>query len=99
MPIGRFREFLVRTRNLDKYVDKLACAFNPATLDTIMCKRLVSVGWDGKLYDCDFNQVLGLTLSSGAPAHIRDFDLSALVQRAITVDDHCFGCTAGQGST
>ncbi len=99
MPIGRFREFLVRTRNLDKYVDKLACAFNPATLDTIMCRHLVSVGWDGKLYDCDFNQVLGLTLSSGAPAHIRDFDLSALVQRAITVDDHCFGCTAGQGST
>ena len=99
MPIGRFREFLVRTQNLDQYMDKLACAFNPATLDTIMCRRLVSVGWDGRLYDCDFNQALGRTLSSGAPNHIRDFDLSVLAQRDIAVDDHCFGCTAGQGST
>ena len=99
MPIGRFREFLVRTQNLDQYMDKRACAFNPATLDTIMCRRLVSVGWDGRLYDCDFNQALGRTLSSGAPNHIRDFDLSVLAQRDIAVDDHCFGCTAGQGST
>ena len=99
MPIGRFRHFLVRTQNLDTYLDKLIGAFNPATLDTIMCKHLVSVGWDGKIYDCDFNQALGMPVNSGAPAHIRDFDLSALAQRAITVDDHCFGCTAGQGST
>jgi radical SAM/Cys-rich protein len=78
MPIGRFRDFLVRTQNLDKYMDKLVCAFNPATLDNIMCKHLVSVGWDGRMYDCDFNQVLGMSVNSGAPAHIRDFDCSAL---------------------
>ncbi len=99
MPIGRFKDFLVRTGNLDKYLDKLACAFNPATLDNIMCRHLISVGWDGRLYDCDFNQVLGLTVNSGAPAHIRDFDLTVLARRAIEVSDHCFGCTAGQGST
>ncbi len=99
MPIGRFRDFLTRTQILGKYVDKLACAFNPATLDNVMCRRLVSVGWDGRLYDCDFNQVLGITVAAGASAHIREFDLSALAQRTISVDDHCFGCTAGQGST
>ena len=99
MPIGRFRDFLVRTRNLDAYMEKLACAFNPATLDNIMCRHLVSVGWDGKLYDCDFNQILGFTVSPDAPAHIRDFDRAVLARRAISVDDHCFACTAGQGST
>jgi len=99
MPIGRFREFLARTQNLDKYMDKLECAFNPATLENIMCRQLVSVGWDGKLYDCDFNQILDMTVHSMAPAHIRDFDLSALAQRTLSIDDHCFGCTAGQGST
>ncbi len=99
MPIGRFRDFLSRTGNLTAYMDKLSCAFNPATLDNLMCRRLVSVAWDGRLYDCDFNQVLGTTINSGTPAHIRDFDLSALAQRAIAVYDHCFGCTAGQGST
>jgi hypothetical protein len=80
-------------------MDKLECAFNPATLENIMCRQLVSVGWDGKLYDCDFNQVLDMTVHSMAPAHIRDFDLSALAQRTLSIDDHCFGCTAGQGST
>jgi radical SAM/Cys-rich protein len=99
MPIGRFRAFLTRTQNHDTYMDRLACAFNPVTLENVMCRHLVSVGWDGKLYDCDFNQVLGIAVDSGASAHIRDFDHSALAQRTIAVDDHCFGCTAGQGST
>jgi radical SAM/Cys-rich protein len=99
MPIGRFRDFLVRTGNLEKYLDKLASAFNPATLGNIMCRHLISVGWDGRLFDCDFNQVLGLPVGPGAPVHIRDFDLSALAHRAIEVGDHCFGCTAGAGSS
>jgi radical SAM/Cys-rich protein len=99
MPIGRFRDFLVRTGNLGKYQDKLAGAFNPATLCNIMCRHLISVGWDGRLFDCDFNQILGLTVGSGAPAHIRDFDLSAVARRTIEVGDHCFGCTAGAGSS
>jgi radical SAM/Cys-rich protein len=99
MPIGRFRDFLTRTGNLEKYQDKLACAFNPATLDGIMCRHLVSVGWDGRLYDCDFNHVLGLAVNSGAPSHIRDFDQGTLARRSIETGDHCFGCTAGAGSS
>ena len=99
MPIGRFREALVKNGNIGTYLDMLASAFNPATLDNIMCRSLVSVGWDGRLYDCDFNQVLGIPVASDVPQHIRSFDLSALSRRTISVDDHCFGCTAGQGST
>jgi radical SAM/Cys-rich protein len=99
MPIGRFKDFLARTGNLEKYMDKLTCAFNPQTLDTIMCRHLISVGWDGALFDCDFNQVLGLPLDSGVPAHIMDFDHVRLATRLIDVGDHCFGCTAGQGSS
>jgi radical SAM/Cys-rich protein len=99
MPIGRFRDFLKLTGNLEKYMDKLAGAFNPATLDGLMCRHLLSVGWDGRLYDCDFNLVLGLPLDENCPSHIRDFDYDRLSGRKITVGDHCFGCTAGQGST
>lgn len=98
MPIGRFRHFLARTGNLEKYLDKLVCSFNPATLDGIMCRGLISVGWDGRLYDCDFNQALSLPVNV-AGADLRGFDLAALSQRTINVGDHCFGCTAGQGST
>jgi radical SAM/Cys-rich protein len=99
MPIGRFREFLIRTGNLDKYREKLSAAFNPATLEGIMCRHLVNVGWDGTLFDCDFNQVLGHKTVSDVPWHIDNFDFAALAGRAIDVDDHCFGCTAGQGSS
>jgi radical SAM/Cys-rich protein len=99
MPIGRFKDFLLRTGNLEKYQEKLACSFNPRTLDGVMCRHLISVGQDGALYDCDFNQALGLPVDSGGPANVKDFDLAALSRRKIAVDDHCFGCTAGQGST
>jgi len=99
MPIGRFKDFLSRTNNLDKYMEKLSSAFNPATLDRVMCRHIVNVGWDGKLFDCDFNQVLGLITSSDAPQHIDNFDYRSLIGRKITVDDHCYGCTAGQGSS
>jgi radical SAM/Cys-rich protein len=99
MPIGRFRDFLVRTGNLEKYVNKLSAAFNPATLEGIMCRHLIHVGWDGALFDCDFNQVLGQKTASGVPRHIDRFDYAALAGRAIAVDDHCYGCTAGQGSS
>lgn len=99
MPIGRFREFLVRSGNLEKYYQKLACAFNPGTLDAVMCRHLISVGWNGTLFDCDFNQIAGLAVDSDCPRNISDFDYAALSVRRIMVDDHCYGCTAGQGST
>ena len=100
MPIGRFRDFLVRSGNLDKYMERLACAFNPATLKGLMCRCLISVRWDGGLYDCDFNQVLGLALEAGQPGgHIGEFDYEGLCNRRIAVAEHCYACTAGAGST
>jgi radical SAM/Cys-rich protein len=99
MPLGRFREFLIKSGNFEKYMKKLTDSFNPETLSGIMCKRLISVGWDGKLFDCDFNQMLGLSVFEGCPRAIKDFDHHLLVNRQIAVDNHCYGCTAGQGST
>jgi radical SAM/Cys-rich protein len=99
MPLGRFKTHLVHTGGYEKYIGKLAAAFNPATLSGLMCRRLISVGWDGMLYDCDFNQILGLSIGGGCPTHIGDFDYSKISGRKITVGDHCYGCTAGQGST
>ncbi len=99
MPVGRYRNALVREGDLGRYMDMLASAFNPATLDNVMCRHLVSVGWDGSLYDCDFNQALGLTVAPGVPRRIDEFDVAALSHRRIVADDHCYGCTAGQGST
>ncbi len=99
MPIGRFREFLIRTGKFDNYIKKLKDAFNPETLSGLMCRHTISVGWDGKLYDCDFNQMIGLSLLDGYPRTIKDFDHHLLANRQVAVDDHCHGCTAGHGST
>lgn len=99
MPIGRFHDFLLRTNGLDKYMDRLEGAFNPDTIEGVMCRHLVSVGWDGALYDCDFNQIAGMPVTEEAPRHIADFDYAALSKRLTAVDEHCYACTAGQGST
>jgi len=99
MPVGRFKKHLVRHRSFDRYHEELTGAFNARTLEGIMCRHLVNVGPDGKLYDCDFNQMVGLTLLPGYPQHIAEFDRGLLSQREIAVDDHCFACTAGSGST
>ncbi len=99
MPVGRFRTHLEKNGGLNKYQEKLEQAFNPSTLEGLMCRRLISVGWDGSLYDCDFNQVLGLRVNASGHQHIRDFEYEHLIKRKIHVGDHCYGCTAGQGST
>jgi len=99
MPIGRFRDHLEKTGSLLKYLKTLEDSFNPSTLDGLMCRHLVSVGWDGTLYDCDFNQVLGFPLQGAGSQHIRDFDRERIIGREIRIGDHCYGCTAGQGST
>jgi radical SAM/Cys-rich protein len=99
MPIGRFRDFLVRRGELERYLGTLRDAFNPEVLDGLMCRRMISVGWDGMLYDCDFNQMLGLGMHADSPQHVKDFDHERLSGRMITVGEHCYGCTAGQGST
>jgi radical SAM/Cys-rich protein len=99
MPIGRYLDYLLRTGNYEEYMKTLIKAFNPASLKGVMCKSTVSVGWDGKLYDCDFNQMLDLTIDHGAPHHISTFEMGALASRQIVVGDHCYGCTAGAGSS
>lgn len=99
VPLGRYLEFLERSGNADEYRRLLRQAFNPATARRLMCRTLLSVGWDGRLYDCDFNQMLGLSVARGAPQHIRDFDGAALRRRVIAVGDHCFACAAGAGSS
>ena len=103
LPIARFRHFLERTNNYVRYMDKLESAFNPGAAQNVMCRSLVSVGWDGVLYDCDFNQMLDLPIETHDRAadlpHIRDFDAWALARRRIVTGSHCLGCTAGAGSS
>ncbi|MCX5806100.1 MAG: arsenosugar biosynthesis radical SAM protein ArsS [Proteobacteria bacterium] len=99
MPIGRYLDYLLKTGNYAGYMKTLIKAFNPASLNGLMCKTTVSVGWDGMLYDCDFNQMLGLTIDHGAPHHISAFEMGQLAARQIIVGDHCYGCTAGSGSS
>jgi radical SAM/Cys-rich protein len=99
MPLGRFREVLRRDGQEEKYLRLLRAAFNPQTLDGLMCRRQLSVGWDGTLYDCDFNLALGWPVNHGAPSHLRQFDRAALARRRIMTGDHCYGCTAGSGSS
>ena len=78
---------------------RLIAAYNPNTIAGIMCRYTLSVSWDGSLYDCDFNQMLGLKCNHGAPYHIKNFDLDKLSNRRIVTGLHCFGCTAGAGSS
>jgi radical SAM/Cys-rich protein len=99
MPISRFLEFLLRTGNYERYMDRLIQAFNPRAAEGVMCRNTLSVGWDGSLYDCDFNQMLDLKVNGGSPVHIRDFSLERLQSREIVVGEHCYGCTAGSGSS
>ena len=98
-PIGRFRSTLLGGREYDAYLDTLALAFNPSAAACVMCRTMVSVDWTGRLYDCDFNQVLSLGLDAGRPQHIRDFDLARLADRQIVLGEHCYACTAGAGSS
>lgn len=99
MPISRYLEWLAESGNLEQYMQRLVESFNPATIGGVMCRTMISVGWDGRLYDCDFNQMLDLGVEASAPQHIGDFDLAALAGRRIIVGRHCFGCTAGAGSS
>jgi radical SAM/Cys-rich protein len=99
MPISRFLDYLIKSGNYETYMQKLVDSFNPSAAANVMCKFTLSVGWNGDLYDCDFNQMLELNLNHGAPRNIKDFDLKALVNRKIITGQHCYGCTAGAGSS
>ena len=100
MPIQRFGSTLVSRGGFDDYMTLLKSAHQPANLDTVMCRSLLSVDWRGYVYDCDFNQMLDLPAGDGMPRRrLRDLDASALAGEPISVADHCYGCTAGQGSS
>ncbi len=98
MPISRFADTLLRQGEYDSYMGLLVNHFNPATLDGLMCRDQISVGWQGNLYDCDFNQMLDIEVAGGLGID----DISSFSELAgipITTHDHCFGCTAGSGSS
>ncbi|HEV7890300.1 MAG TPA: arsenosugar biosynthesis radical SAM (seleno)protein ArsS [Pyrinomonadaceae bacterium] len=99
MPIRRFLEYLRRSGNEERYMRKLVEAFNPATVQGLMCRTLVSVDWTGRLFDCDFNQMLELGVAGELPQTINDFDPSRFEGREVMTGAHCFGCTAGAGSS
>jgi radical SAM/Cys-rich protein len=99
MPISRFLEWLIETGNFEAYMQRLVAAFNPSAIDGLMCRNTLSIGWDGRLFDCDFNQMLDLEMAAPAGAHIAEFCEEAWLRRKIVTARHCFGCTAGAGSS
>jgi radical SAM/Cys-rich protein len=99
MPISRFLEFLERSGNLQRYMDLLLKSFNPAAAQAVMCRIYISVGWDGTLYDCDFNQMLEMPVDHGAPNTLAGLLASEDLSRRVRTARHCFGCTAGAGSS
>jgi radical SAM/Cys-rich protein len=99
MPIKRFLDYLRRSGNEERYLRKLVEAFNPGAIDGLMCRSLVSVDWIGRLYDCDFNQMLEHGVDPELPQSLVDFDREKFAARRIMTGAHCFGCTAGAGSS
>lgn len=99
MPIARFASWLRNNGKYLEYMDLLRQSFNPATLDSLMCRNTLSIGWRGEVYDCDFNQQLGLQWRDPKPLFLWDLDPGKLENREIATGDHCYGCTAGAGSS
>ena len=97
LPVSRFLEYLVKTEKYQDYMDELVNAFNPAAALDVMCRDMISIGWDGYIYDCDFNQMLEMKVNG--PQHISVFNEAELKDREIIVNQHCYGCTAGAGSS
>ncbi|WP_045688726.1 arsenosugar biosynthesis radical SAM (seleno)protein ArsS [Hymenobacter sp. AT01-02] len=98
IPVSRYLDYLIESGNYAGYMEKLVTAFNPAAAEGVMCRNTISVSWEGGLYDCDFNQMLDLHVASPV-RHIRDFNLATLNQRKVVLNQHCYGCTAGSGSS
>jgi radical SAM/Cys-rich protein len=98
LPINRFLDYLLQSGNYEKYMEKLISAYNPVAAANVMCRNTISIGWDGYLYDCDFNQMLDLKVNCGSK-HISQFNTALLDQRSIVIGQHCYGCTAGAGSS
>ena len=99
LPIGRFAAYLRHNDKFEEYMELLISAFNPATIDGLMCRNTLSVGWRGEVYDCDFNQQLDMQWMNGRALFLWDLDPDEIDNREIMTGDHCFGCTAGAGSS
>ena len=98
LPVSRFLEYLIESGNYKEYMTELSNAFNPMTIEGLMCRNTLSISWDGYIHDCDFNQMLDLR-SDVKNTHINDFDMESLMARKIITNQHCYGCTAGAGSS
>jgi len=98
LPISRYIQYLVASNNYEAYMDKLVNAYNPLAAEAVMCRNSISVGWDGFLFDCDFNQMLDLKVAVQGK-HITKFNLEEIQNREVIVNQHCYGCTAGAGSS
>ena len=98
LPISRYLDYLLQSGNYEKYMEKLITAFNPAAAANVMCRNTISIGWDGWMYDCDFNQMLELKVDVKGK-HIRDYNQQDLDNRDVILNQHCYGCTAGAGSS
>ena len=98
LPISRFLDYLIASENYEDYMYQLVEAYNPKAVKSVMCSNTISISWDGYLYDCDFNQMLGLKVASKV-THINQYNESILNNRDIVISQHCYGCTAGAGSS
>ncbi len=98
MPISRYLDFLLTSGNYESYMEKLVKAYNPVAAEKVMCRNTISIGWDGYLYNCDFNQMLKLKVNCTSK-HISQFNIQNLNSRKTIVGQHCYGCTAGSGSS
>jgi radical SAM/Cys-rich protein len=99
LPISRYLNYLVASNNYEGYMEKLVNAYNPTAAANVMCRNTISVGWDGYLFDCDFNQMLDLKVATKSGQHLKDFEFQELLDRKIIVNQHCYGCAAGAGSS
>lgn len=100
LPVSRFLDYLINSDNYENYMEKLVNSYNPIAAENVMCRNLISIGWDGYIYDCDFNQMLALKVETAEKLqHLSSFNSIALQNRAIKINQHCYGCTAGAGSS
>jgi radical SAM/Cys-rich protein len=98
LPISRYLQYLLASDNYQGYMEKLVDAYNPIAVSSVMCRNTISIGWDGYIFDCDFNQMLDLKVSTEGQ-HLSEFNIERLLNRNIIVNQHCYGCTAGAGSS
>tara|TARA_R110001592_G_scaffold307299_3_gene581045 strand:- start:70015 stop:71055 length:1041 start_codon:yes stop_codon:yes gene_type:complete len=98
LPVSRFLEYLIVSENYEEYMEQLVDAYNPAAAHNVMCRNTISISWDGYIFDCDFNQMMDMKVDADSK-HISSYNADALLNRSIIVDQHCFGCTAGAGSS